>query len=898
MQGAATDALADALARAEAHSPFLRNAMRRFPDLVDLLAGGDLDAALAAAAIEPAEADEVPRALRLARSRLALALGVGDLAGLLPLEEVVQRLSDLADQALDLAIGAAIETLSPGEAPKGFAVIALGKHGSRELNYSSDIDPILLFNPETLPRRSRDEPVEAAIRIANHVTRTLQARDGDGYVFRVDLRLRPNPEVTPVALPVEAAISYYESSALAWERAAFIRSRACAGDIVLGKSFLEAIRPFVWRRGLDFGAIREIRAMSHRIRDHFAAGQGFGPGYDLKRGRGGIRECEFFAQIHQMIHGGRDPSLRRPATLDALAALSGAGRIDAGEAEQLASAYRCYRTIEHRLQMVDDQQTHALPKEEDSLAGVARLHGLDGSKGLLDLLAPHVEAVGRIYDGLDSTPQSGLPLEPEPLSEALASAGFEDPEAVAGRIAQWRGGSFRALRTPAAQEALEAILPVLVRALAGSADPMTATNRLDALLERLPTAINLLRLLEARPPLRKLLTDILCHAPTLASDLSRRADLLDGLIDASAFDPPGTVDEIAQRLRASDGDAHVEQRLDRVRQVVGDMRFALGAQIMVGATDPLDVAGGYARVAEAAIVTVAEAVTAEFENAHGRVPESEFLILALGRMGGAELTHASDLDLVYLFNGDFAAESKGPKPLGAVQYYNRLAQRVTAGLSVPTAAGPLYDIDTRLRPSGAQGPLVVSLDAFERYQREDAWTWEHLALCRARPVYGSEAGQSALQAILDVELSRPRDPERVLADAVKMRAEMAIHKPPKGLLDVKLSEGGLVDLEFALHVTQLTHNAGFSPDLAKAIAQLSSMGLFPGELADAHRLLTRILVTTRLMAPDLEAPPVATRTLIAQACGAPDWDRLLADMTAARQSVSQCWNAIASRHKG
>jgi [glutamine synthetase] adenylyltransferase / [glutamine synthetase]-adenylyl-L-tyrosine phosphorylase len=888
----------DALARAEEHSPFLRNAMRRFPDLVGLLADGDLDAALAASAIEPAEAGDVPRALRIARGKLALALGIGDLAGAIPLEGVVQRLSDFADQALDHAVRAAIETLTPDADPRGFAVIALGKHGSCELNYSSDIDPILVFDPDTLPRRSRDEPVEAAIRIANLVTRTLQARDGDGYVFRVDLRLRPNPEVTPVALPVEAAITYYESSALAWERAAFIRARACAGDIPLGQGFLDAIRPFVWRRGLDFGAIREIRAMSRRIRDHYAGGQGFGPGYDLKRGRGGIRECEFFAQIHQMIHGGRDPSLRAPATLDALAALSSAGWIAQEEAETLTCAYRLHRTIEHRLQMVDDQQTHALPKDADALDGVARLHGLTSGSALLALLAPHVEAVGRIYDGLDSEPQTGLPQEPGPLIEALVQAGFDEPESVAERIRQWRSGSVRALRTPAAHEALEAILPVLVRALAGSADPMTATNRLDGLIERLPTAINLFRLLEARPPLLKLLTDILCHAPTLAGDLSRRADLLDGLIDASAFDPPGTVETIAARLRIDDPRAHVEERLDRVRQVVGDMRFALGAQIMVGASDPLAVATGYARIAEAAIGTVADAVIAEFEMAHGGVPESEFLILALGRMGGAELTHASDLDLIYLFTGDFSAESAGPKPLGAVQYYNRLAQRVTAGLSVATAAGPLYEIDTRLRPSGAQGPLVVSLDAFERYQREDAWTWEHMALCRARPVYGTAAGRASLQSILDAELARPREPARLIADAVKMRADMAAHKPPKGLLDVKLSEGGLVDLEFAVHVTQLLNTAGFSPHLAEAIAALSGLGLAPDGLDDAQALLTRILVTSRLMAPELDAPPVATRALIAQACGIADWAAMLAEMAAARHRVSRFWEQIVNRDKG
>jgi [glutamine synthetase] adenylyltransferase / [glutamine synthetase]-adenylyl-L-tyrosine phosphorylase len=887
-----TPELNDALTRADAHSPFLRNLMRRFPDLVSQLANGDLAAALAASGCEPVGAEEVPAMLRLARGRLALSLGIGDLAGALPLEQVVGTLSAFADEALDHAIHAAIEMVTPGEEAMGFAAIALGKHGSRELNYSSDIDPVLLFDPETLPRRARDEPVEAAVRIATRVIQILQARDGDGYVFRVDLRLRPNPEVTPIALPVEAAISYYESSALAWERAAYIRARACAGDVTLGQGFLDAIRPFVWRRALDFGAIKEIRAMSYRIRGHYAAGQGFGPGFDLKRGRGGIRECEFFAQIHQMIHGGRDPSLRAPATLDALASLAAAGRIAADEAETLGSAYRLYRTIEHRLQMVDDQQTHSLPKNAEALDGVARLHGLAGSADLLALLEPHARAVALIYDGLEAEPSEGLPRETELLASTLSSLGFDDPAPIAERIGQWRSGAVRALRTPAAHEALEAVLPTLTKALAGSADPLTAINRLDRLMEGLPSAINLFRLLEARPQLLKLLTDILSHAPTLASDLSRRAELLDGLIDATALDPPGSVVEISERLRADDPRANVEERLDRVRRIVGEIRFALGAQIMLGASDPLAVAAGYARVAEAAIVTVADTVIAEFQTSHGRVPDSEFLILALGRMGGAELTHASDLDLIYLFTGDFASESEGPKPLGAVQYYNRLAQRVSAGLSVPTAAGPLYEVDTRLRPSGAQGPLVVSLDGFERYQREDAWTWEHMALCRARPVYGSDAARYAVQAILDVELARPRESGKVIADAVKMRGDMAAHKPPKGTLDVKLCEGGLVDLEFAVHVTQLLHNAGFRPQLGEAITELATAGLAPTGLAEAYRLLTRLLVTARLMAPDAEAPPDATCALIAHACGQPDWETLLASVEVMRQEVSAFWTAI------
>jgi glutamate-ammonia-ligase adenylyltransferase len=890
-------ALRGALSRAEAHSPFLRKLIARHSDLADQLSVGALDEARAVARTIDADLP-IPTALRQTKARLALTMAIGDLAGALTLEQVVAELSAFADVALDRAIAAAVEALTPGEEPHGFAAIALGKHGSRELNYSSDIDPILIFDPDTLPHRQRDEPAEAAVRIASKVMEIMQARDGDGYVFRVDLRLRPNPEVTPIALPVDAAISYYESSALPWERAAFIRARACSGDVALGQGFLDAIKPFVWRRGLDFGAISEIRGMSRRIREHYAGGQAFGPGYDLKRGRGGIRECEFFAQIHQLIHGGRDPSLRVPATVDALAALASAGQVEVNDARTLIDSYRLYRMIEHRLQMVDDQQTHALPKQAEALDNVAHLHGLEDGAALLALLEPHVTAVGLLYDGLDAGRAEALPQRPEALEAMLVAAGFDDPAPVAQRIGGWRSGQARALRSPAAQEALESVLPKLIPALAGAPDPLSAINRLDGLIERLPSAINLFRLLEARPPLLRVLTDILCLAPTLALELSRRAGLLDGLIDATAFDSPGNVEEIAARLRSDNQQAGVEERLDRVRQVVGELRFALGAQIVVGASDPIAVAAAYARVAEAAINVVGATVIAEFETAHGKVPGSELVILALGRMGGAELSHASDLDLVYLFTGDFAGESDGPKPLGASHYFNRLAQRVTAGLSVPTAAGALYEVDTRLRPSGAKGPLAVSLDSFERYQREEAWTWEHMALTRARLVFGSPGARAASQAIIDAELARPRDGQELVAAATKMRGDMAQHKPPKGPLDVKLCEGGLVDLEFTVHVTQLLNRKGFDPHLGTAIAALIAADLLPPVMADAHHLLTRMLVTTRLVAPDLQSPSGPTCALIARACDQPDWASLLAALDAVRQSVSEVWHGVSATPKG
>ncbi|MFZ5794543.1 MAG: glutamine-synthetase adenylyltransferase [Pseudomonadota bacterium] len=870
----------DAVARARQWSPFLSMLLQREPEMAAMLENGVLPE-LHSLARDLADMP-TPRRLRLERRRLALRVAIGDLAGCDDLTAVTHALSDFADRALDSAIVTAIAERTPDAPVQGFTAIALGKQGSRELNYSSDIDPILLFDPATLPCRPREAPEEAAVRIGKRVVEILQARDGDGYVLRVDLRLRPSPEVTPIALSVDAALSYYESLALPWERAAFIRARAAAGDIALGTRFLEAVKPFVWRRALDFGAIGEIRGISRRIRDHHARGQAFGPGFDLKRGRGGIREVEFFAQIHQLIHGGRDPALRVPATRDALGALAAAGWVDAAEAVALVRAYTLFRTIEHRVQMIDDRQTHHLPTGA-ALDGVAKLHGLEDANALLDLLRPHVLATAASYDALDPEDGDALSFDRDHLLAQLSQAGFGDGDVARQRIEQWRSGTYPALRSPAARTALEAVLPGLVAALGNAPDPQGAIVRLDRMLARLSSAVNFFRLLEARPALARLLGLILSHAETLAEELARRPELFDGLIDATALDPVADTATLAREMSAG---ADYQARLDHVRRVVGEKRFALGTQIVSGVSDPLAVSAGYARVAEAAIGVLAEATITEFSGTHGTVPGSELIILALGRMGGGALTHASDLDLIYLFTGDHLAESDGPKPLGAVLYYNRLAQRISAALSVPTASGPLYEIDTRLRPSGTQGPLSVSLEGFARYQRENAWTWEHMALARARPVFGSPAARAAVETVIGDVLRGDRPVRNVVADAIAMRAEMAAHKPPLGPLDAKLLPGGLVDLEFAVHMMQLETGFGLDPNLRVAIAALIAAGRAPSEMLAAHDFLTRLLVTLRLVAPDAQPPRPATQGLVARALGLADWAEVLASLETTRQEVA------------
>jgi glutamate-ammonia-ligase adenylyltransferase len=733
------------------------------------------------------------------------------------------------------------------------------------------------------------------VRIGRRLIELLQKRTEDGYVQRVDLRLRPSPEVTPIALPVDAAISHYESSALPWERAAFIRARAAAGDIALGRRFLDSIQPFVWRRSLDFGIIDEVRQISASIRDHFAQGAEIGPGFDLTRGRGGIREVDFFVQIQQMIHGGRDPSVRAPATLDAIEALHAAERIDRATADELASAYRLLRTIEHRVQMVEDAQTHLLPADAAGLDNVAQLHGLADGGALIGELHPHVDTVGRIFDSLSPGERGFLSNDPDILKKELAALGFADPDAAARHVHRWRSGKARSLRSPAAQQAFEAMLPALLPAIAAGGQPDHALNRLSDIVERLSSGVNFFRLLHARPQLAQLLATILAHAPALAEQLARRPELFEGLFDESSFSMPPSAEEFAQTLRGAMRGQPYDVALDRARRLVNERRFALGVQLIDRRRDPLEVTEGYARVAEGTLIALADASNHEFEQAHGRFPGAELVVLGLGRFGGHALTHASDLDIIYLHTAAQGGASDGPKPLGPNDYFNRLARRIGAALSVPTAAGPLYDVDTRLRPEGAKGMLAVSLDSFERYQRNEAWTWEHMALCRARPVFGSAAARARASAIIEEILRLPRDRSKVIADAVKMRGEMERHKPAQGPLDVKLGKGGLVDLEFATHVLQLTTHVGLSPRLEVALEALASESLVPANIVDALKLLSRMLVMMRLVAPGDVKPTPDSWQLVAHACGAGSWEELLAQHDSARQSIAELWNSIKER---
>jgi len=885
-QGRRVTDLVATLARAAAASPYLKALIRRRPATVARIAADGFDATLTAAmAFDPAL--PVAERLRAAKADVALIVALADLSGSWPLERVTAALSAFADAALDAAIAAALAERAA--ANRGFAAIALGKLGSHELNYSSDVDLILLYDPALIPCRPREDAADAAVRIARRVV-ALMADTTGGTVFRVDLRLRPMSEVTPIALSVAAAEHYYQSEAETWERTAFIRARAAAGDIALGQGFLDAIAAFVWRRSLDYTAVRDIQAVSLRIRDHFAAGQTVGPGFDLKRGRGGIREVEFFAQIHQLIWGGREAALRAPATLDALAALGAAGRIAPDDAAALADAYRFLRTLEHRVQMVDDAQTHAWPTTVAARRAVAALDGREVAVVERDLKR-HAAAVAGRYDRLiaDAGGDAGVPATAAGLAAWLKAERLD--AGLAALVARWRSGRYRALRSEEARRRFEAVLSPLLRALAAAGDPQHAAARLDTFLADLPAGVQFFALLAANPKLLPLFGRLLGVAPVLAEALARRPALFDALLAHDSFAALPDAAALAAELRAA-ATGTPEERLDRVRLWTADRRFQLGAQLIEG-RDPLAVAADLSAVADAGVRVLMDAVAADFAADHGTVPGGRLVVLGLGRFGGRALTHASDLDLIYLFTGAHDAVSDGAKPLGATTYFQRLATRLTAALSVPTAAGALYDVDTRLRPSGAKGLLAVSVASFARYQADEAETWEHMALCRARVVAAAAEDAAAVEVVIARVLARPRDPAALRADVLAMRADIAAAKPGGGVWDVKLAPGGLVDLEFLVHFLQLRTGTAFTPDFRAALAMLAVAGHLP-DLTGAYDTLARVLGVLRLavagVPPRRFTAPVAD--LLAHTLGTADFAAAEAAVGLAKAAVVKAWKDV------
>ncbi|MBZ6378318.1 bifunctional glutamine synthetase adenylyltransferase/deadenyltransferase [Pacificimonas flava] len=878
-----------AVALADRHSRFLRGLMRRFPEWPAELADQGPNAFLSKGLLPPG--GDPLADLRRQRARTAFGTAIADLTGSFDLTDVTAALSLFADHAVDAALAHVFEDRFGSPDSTGFAVIALGKLGSRELNYSSDIDLLYLFDGDRLARRDGEEPGESAQRIGRRLGEALQRMTTDGYVARVDLRLRPDAEGTLIATPIRRAEIYYQSEALTWERAALIKARFVAGDMELAREFLAIADSFVWRRALDYTAVQSIEDMSLRIRDQFEGAENFGPGFDLKRGRGGVREIEFFTQAHQLIYGGRDETLRVADTRGALAALAAAERVRPEDRECLSRTYELLRDLEHRAQMLEDEQTHLVPKRKEEREALA---GLSSYRRFADLAAhakPQVEDARARYDRfLEAAERPAVPRGKD-LEKWLAARKVPAKAEFAKLIEGWRGASHRSLRSDAAQRELERALPVLVDAFGALTTPSHALRRFDDFLGRVPAALRVLALLCANPAIARLLARVMGHAPRLAAQFGRNPELLDVLIGAER-DPIGSSAELeaelSDLLRRAQNE---EEALDTLRRWARENRFRIGVLLVDRRIDPLDAARAYSHVADAVVRTALRRVEMDFVADHGRIAGAAPIILAMGRYGGGALTESSDLDLVFLYEEGEGGESDGAKPHSAAVYFNRLFQRLVSALTVPTAAGPLYEVDTRLRPSGAQGALAVGIEAFETYQREKAWAWEHMALTRARAVAAPDEAGEKLAAAIRAGLSKERDASKLRARVAEMRRDMNAVHPGEGPLDVKYGAGGLIDLEFVVHFLQLSRQTAFDPDLRRAVAMLGEEGLLDAGFAEAHDLMTRFLVLMRLVEEEAAGRNSSvTRAIVADACGAPDWTSLLRAISEARKTVSAAWS--------
>ncbi len=875
----------------------------------------------------PAAADtaSLMRALRIAKRRAALLIGVADIAGLWPLEQVTAALSDFADATLGVAIrhllqsaisAGEIEPTQTGEVERdsGLVVLGMGKLGARELNYSSDIDLVLLYDADRVGYRGRATIQQCFARLARNLVRILDERTADGYVFRTDLRLRPDPASTPPAISVEAALNYYESAGQNWERAAFIKARPVAGDRTAAAVFLAELTPFLWRKHLDFAAIQDIHSIKRQINAQRGGARIAITGHNIKLGRGGIREIEFFAQTQQLIWGGRLPVLRVSATCDALRALAQVGRIAASVADEMIAAYAFLRRDEHRLQMIDDAQTHSLPEDSEGIRRLAVFLGYATPEAFTAALLRHLSNVekhyARLFEEAPSLARSGnlvftgIEDDPETLA-TLTELGFVGPETVAAAVRGWHHGRYRATRSQRAREILTELVPALLTALGSTANPDAAFTRFDQFLARLPAGVQFFSLLHANPALLELIAEIMGGAPRLAAQLARQPILLDGVLTAdfpvAPADRAMLLAELSHALEAARDFADI---LDIARRWAGDRKFHIGVNILRNRLDGERAGAAFADLAETVIAGLLPAVTAEFARSHGTVAGGEFAVIGLGKLGAREMTVTSDLDLILIYDAPEEVESSdGKRPLPVVTYYARLSQRLINALTVLTAEGQLYEVDMRLRPSGNAGPIASSLGAFRRYHEELSWTWEHMALTRARPVAGIPSLQDRAMALIGEVLVGPRDHDRLLVDIAEMRERIAAQHANPSPWDIKHRPGGLVDVEFLAQYLMLRHAAErpdvVHPNISKALAALAAAGCLDGaasrELIAALALWRQIQGTLKLVLDEAfneVTAPAALTALLARSVGAVDFAALNVDMTAAAEMVSAHYRAI------
>lgn len=818
--------------------------------------------AVAAASEEP----DVMRALRLMKSEAALFIALCDIGGVWPVMRVTQALTDIAGNAAQMALRylltqeAARERFRPADPQKpetgsGLVVLAMGKMGAGELNYSSDIDLIVFYSLDC-PLLVDIEPQRFFVKVTQGLARILQQRTADGYVFRVDLRLRPDPASTPVAISTAAALDYYEREGRTWERAAMIKARPCAGDPVAGEALLADIAPFVWRKHLDFAALNDVHDMKRQMQSFKGHGEIAVEGHNVKVGRGGIREIEFFAQTQQLIAGGRHPELRVRPTLEALDILAGSNWISFEARDELAEAYRFLRKVEHRLQMIADEQTHTLPDDVETMERFAKFLGYADRAAFADELLGYLNRVQRHYSKLfegDPTGTAKLPdinLGAGPadmrLLEHLLALGFKQPKTVAEALQHWIAGDYRVLKLETTRKALEDFLPQLIARLALAEEPDAAVGAFDRFLQELQRGGRLISLLSQNSDLVGLFALMLGAAPRLGDMLARQPQLMDGLIDPRFFGAMPDQTELSQRLTATLADANsYEEFLDRLRLFGQESLVLIGARILSGTVSAAQAGVAFADVAEGIVNTVHGLVADQFATQYGRVSGQETAILAMGKLGSREMTASSDLDLILIYDFDEdQPDSDGPRSLQGAQYFARFTQRLISAFTTRTNYGVLYEVDMRLRPSGRAGPVASRIDAFASYQDTEAWTWEHMALTRARVISASPAFKDKIETVIRDVLTRPRERSIIANDVAEMRSAIAQEKGDQDIWDIKYAAGGMVDIEFIAQYLQLVHAHDkpeiLSPGTLQVIDNAARLGVLPQASAEILRRAGRL----------------------------------------------------------
>jgi [glutamine synthetase] adenylyltransferase / [glutamine synthetase]-adenylyl-L-tyrosine phosphorylase len=917
-------------------SPYLWDLARADPDRLVSLLTSDPDngfdetlneASLAVAAT--ADEAEAMRLLRRMKAYGALLIALADIGGVWPVTEVIRRQTELADAS----VGAAVEflladaqrhgginlsdPLHAGEG-SGYIVLAMGKMGSNELNYSSDIDLIVFYDAECAALTPATEPALFYIRLTRRLLKLLQDRTGDGYVFRTDLRLRPDPASTQIAISTAAGLDYYESAGLNWERAALIKARPCAGDIAAGEAMLHNLAPFIWRKYLDFAAVADIHAMKRQIHAYRGHAEIAVEGHNIKLGRGGIREIEFFVQTQQLIAGGRHPELRERETLVTLGTLAEGGWIDASARADLDAAYRFLRVVENRLQMVADEQTHTLPTDPGALDRFARFAGFADRDAFAAALLEHLRNVQRHYATLF---ENAPVLQPEQQALAfpadtddpvtldkLSEMGFQKPLEASARVRGWLAGGPRSLRWASARSEFAELLPLLLHHFARTGNPDGALVSFDRFLAGLHGGARLFSLLRQNPDLIALIALVLGTAPRLADSLAQFPQVMDAVIDPSFFgalpEEAGLTASFERLLREA---VSYEDFLDRSRIFAQEHMFLIGTRILSGTASAEQAGEAFARLADVLVRSLASAVERGFAKLHGHVKNQETAILALGKLGGREMTATSDLDLIVMYDFDSEhPESDGAKPLYGAQYFSRLTQRLISALTAQTNYGLLYQVDMRLRPSGRAGPLATRLEAFASYQETEAWTWEHMALTRARVVSATPAFAARVESVIRAVLCRPRNTRSVAADVTEMRQAIATEKGDSAKWDLKYVAGGLIDLEFIAQYLQLIH-AAEQPDIldtstARVLDKAWRLGVLPTEEAEilrpAVRLYQDLTQILRLCLPglfDAKTVPSGLGRLLARAADVPDFATLDAFIGETEAKVRASFERILGR---